>query len=45
MFYIDWIVKGIAFVILFVLDLFGSKRAGKRLEEMTGLDKDDRPVV
>jgi len=42
---IKWMVKGIVFVILFVLDLFGWKRPGKWLEAMTGLDKDDRPVV
>ena len=43
---IDWIVKGIAFVVLFLLDLLGWKRAGKWLDKMIGEDdKDERPVV
>ena len=42
----EWILKGVAFVVLFLLHLFGWKRAGKWLDKMIGEgDKDERPVI
>lgn len=42
----EWILKGIAFVVLGLLDLLGWERAGKWLDKMVGEgDKDERPAV
>lgn len=52
---LEWLLKGIVVVVLFLLNLLGWKRAGiwldqilgERLDKMIGkgVDKDDRPVV
>jgi hypothetical protein len=42
----EWIVKGIAFVVLGLLDLLGWRRAGKWLDKIVGEgEKDEKPVV
>jgi hypothetical protein len=42
----EWILKGIALVVLGLLDLLGWKRAGKWLDQMVGEgDKEEKPVV
>jgi hypothetical protein len=42
----EWILKGIAFVVLGVLNLLGWKRAGDWLDKMVGeVDKEEKPVV
>jgi len=40
------ILRGIAFVVLGLLEILGWKRAGKWLDAMVGeVDKDEKPVV
>jgi hypothetical protein len=42
----EWILKGIAFVVLGLLNLLGWKRAGEWLDKMVGeVDKEEKPVV
>jgi hypothetical protein len=42
----EWILLGIAFVVLGLLDLLGWERAGKWLDQMVGeVDKEEKPVV
>jgi hypothetical protein len=42
----EWILKGIAFAVLGLLDLLGWKRVGKWLDKMIGeVDKEEKPVV
>ena len=42
----EWILKGIAFVILGLLNFMGWKRAGEWLDKMVGEgDKEEKPVV
>jgi hypothetical protein len=42
----EWIIKGVAFIILGLLDVLGWKRAGKWLDKIVGEgDEDGKPVV
>jgi hypothetical protein len=42
----EWIVKGIAFVVLGLLDLLGWRRAGKWPDKIVGEgETDEKPVV
>jgi hypothetical protein len=42
----EWILKGIAFVVLGLLSLLGWKRAGEWMDKMMGeVDKEEKPTV
>jgi hypothetical protein len=42
----EWIIKGILFIVLGMLDLLGWKRAGKWLDKIVGEgDKEEKPVI
>jgi len=42
----EWILKGIALVVLGLLNLLGWERAGDWLDKMVGeVDKEEKPVV
>ena len=43
---LEWLLKGIVVVVLFLLNLLGWKRADKWLDKIVGAgDKEERPVV
>jgi hypothetical protein len=41
----EWILKGIALVVLGLLELLGWKRAGKWLDKIVAGDKEEKPVI